>query len=447
LVQENNTASSQATTPVYNASVSDLAYDASVAPRTPVDADVPTSIDTSSSAAAQTPTQAAVLTGLALTAYEASAYEYEGGVEQDYLQTITSGFMWSPNAAAGIETVNGTYTLFVKVMQLYPGGSWPFTAGGCLITTYDDTPTYPYQTIDSIAGSYYYEDVIQFSGYTSYNSMNYFFQTQYSWQTTPFVVAITVDTLASTVTYRAFHKLYSVPMTYMEYLSEVRPPLHVSLNAYGLNFGAFHAGIAGGANMQFVAAGLIAGNVTDQQIQDYTNAKDARGIFGNDMRSYWVASTLQGDQNIDPVKSLPDLVGNNMMFVNGNITRSDMYPIPKPNQFTAELSISDYLSSQAMTNAEFNSDALAGIVSEALSAAEVPVSAFSFTGIIYPPVAIYVSTKVSVTPDAYITFAVKCVKAYLTNDPGTQATLVDSAGTEALFVNEPGTIAVLIKCR
>jgi len=255
--------------------------------------------------------------------------------------------MWSPNAAAGIETVNGTYTLFVKILQLYPGGSWPFAAGGCLITTYDDYPTYPYQTIDSIAGSYYYEDVIQFSGYTTFSSFNYYFQTQYSWQTTPFVAAITVDTLASTVTYRAFHKLYSSPMTYMEYLSEIRPPLHVSVNAYGLNFGAFHAGIAGGANMQFVAAGLIAGSVTDQQIQDYTYARDARGVFGNDMRSYWVASTLQGDQNIDPVKSLPDLVGNNTMFVNGNIQRSGMFHIPKSNQFTAEAGVDHYTAVEA----------------------------------------------------------------------------------------------------
>ena len=199
--------------------------------------------------------------------------------------------------------------------------------------------------------------------------------------------------------------------------------------------------------MQFVAAGLIAGNVTDQQIQDYTYARDARGVFGNDMRSYWVASTLGGDQNIDPVKSLPDLVGNNAMFVNGNFTRADMYPIPKSNQFTAEAGIAGYLSSQGMVGVNFDSTTLAGIISGTSSAAELLIEGFSFTGIIYPPVNIYVSTKVTVEPDAYIAFAVKCVKAYLTNEPGTQASLVDSAGTEALFVNEPGTIAVLIKCR
>jgi hypothetical protein len=415
--------------------------------RAPVEPDVSAGIANASEAASRVTTQAEAKAGLSLTSYQAASYEYEGGVEQHYLQTISSSFMWSPNAAAGIETVNGTYTLFVKVMQLYPDGSWPFAAGGCLISTYDDTATHPLQTIDAISGSNYYEDVIEFIGYTSYNSINYFSQSQYAWQTTPFVAAITVDTLSSTVSYRAFHKTYATPFGYTDSLSELRPPLHVSLNAYGLNFGAFHAGVAGGANMQFVAAGLIAGSVTDQQIQDYAYARDARGIFGNDMRSYWVASTLEGDQNIDPFKSLPDLVGNYPMIVNGNILRSDMFPIPKPNQFTAEAGIAGYLSSQGMVGVNFDSTTLAGIISGTSSTAEVLVEGFSFTSIVYPPVAIYVSTKVTVEPDAYLTFAVKCVKAYLTNEPGTQATLVDSAGTEALFVNEPGTIAVLIKCR
>lgn len=447
LVETNNAASSQATTAVYNSSVSGITDATIPAPRVPLDSDLATGIANAASNDTQVDVLANVKSGLSLTAYEAAAYEYEGGVEQHYLQTASSGFMWSPNAAAGIEAVNGTYTLFVKVLQLYPGGSWPFAAGGCLISTYDDTATHPLQTIDAISGSNYYEDVIEFIGYTSYNSINYFSQSQYDWQTTPFVAAITVDTLSSTATYRAFHKTYVDPYYYASSFSEVRPPLHVSLNAYGLNFGAFHAGVAGGANMQFVAAGLIAGSVTDQQIQDYAYARDARGIFGNDMRSYWVASTLEGDQNLDPFKSLPDLVGNHTMFVNGNILRTDMYPIPKSNQFTADAGIAGYLSSQGMVGVNFDSTTLAGIISGTSSAAELLIEGFSFTGIIYPPVNIYVSTKVTVEPDAYIAFAVKCVKAYLTNEPGTQATLVDSAGTEALFVNEPGTIAVLIKCR
>ena len=447
LIETNNTASSQATAAVYNSSLSGVTDGVSTVVRAPVEPDVSTGIANASEVASLVTTQAEAKAGLSLTSYQASTYEYEGGVEQHYLQTISSSFMWSPNAAAGIETVNGTYTLFVKVMQLYPDGSWPFAAGGCLISTYDDTATHPLQTIDAISGSNYYEDVIEFVGYTSYNSINYFAQSQYYWQTTPFVAAITVDTLSSTVSYRAFHKAYAAPFGYTDSLSELRPPLHVSLNAYGLNFGAFHAGISGGANMQFVAAGLIAGSVTDQQIQDYTYARDARGIFGNDMRSYWVASTLEGDENIDPFKSLPDLVGNYPMIVNGNILRSGMYPIPKPNQFTAEAGIADYLSSQGMVGVNFDSTTLAGIISGTSSAAELLIEGFSFFGIVYPPVNIYVSTKVTVEPDAYIAFAVKCVKAYLTNEPGTQATLVDSAGTEALFVNEPGTIAVLIKCR
>ena len=447
LIETNNTASSQATAAVYNSSLSGVTDGVSTVVRAPVEPDVSTGIANASEVASLVTTQAEAKAGLSLTSYQASTYEYEGGVEQHYLQTISSSFMWSPNAAAGIETANGTYTLFVKVMQLYPDGSWPFAAGGCLISTYDDTATHPLQTIDAISGSNYYEDVIEFIGYTSYNSINYFAQSQYYWQTTPFVAAITVDTLSSTVSYRAFHKAYAAPFGYTDSLSELRPPLHVSVNAYGLNFGAFHAGISGGANMQFVAAGLIAGSVTDQQIQDYTYARDARGIFGNDMRSYWVASTLEGDENIDPFKSLPDLVGNYPMIVNGNILRSGMYPIPKPNQFTAEAGIADYLSSQGMVGVNFDSTTLAGIISGTSSAAELLIEGFSFFGIVYPPVNIYVSTKVTVEPDAYIAFAVKCVKAYLTNEPGTQATLVDSAGTEALFVNEPGTIAVLIKCR
>jgi len=409
-----------------------------------VSPDALSAIGNTSSLSSEVVTDADIVAGLSSVVSANASYEYEGGVEQHYLQTVINGFMWSPNAAAGIETVTGTYTVFVKILQMYLDGT---ASGGCFISMYDDSPVYPNQVINTISSSYYYDDVIQFDGYRSDGNPNYFGQSQYSWQTTPITASITVDTLAGTVTYRAYHKVANTIYNYTDYPPEIRSPLHVAINAIGLNFGAFHAGIASFAQMKFVAAGLVEGDITDQQIQDYAYTKDARGVFGNSMRSYWVASTLQGDLNIDPFKSLPDLVGNYPMLVNGNILRSDMFPIPKPNQFTAETGIADYLASKAMVGVDFDSTTLAGIIDGSFSPVKIPVSSFSFTSIVYPSVAIYVSTKVTVEPDAYLTFAVKCVKAYLTNEPGTQATLVDSAGTEALFVNEPGTIAVLIKCR
>lgn len=442
LVQSNNTASSQATATVNNSSSSGISSGASVAPSTPVDPDVPVGIDSTASAAGKTVAEAASIIGQALTAYEAAAYEYDGGLEQHYIQTHYSGFMWSPNSATGVELENGKYTIFIKVLSMFNDGSWPYAGGGHLMTAYDDSAS-PAQNLATISSSYYYEDVIQFFGMQSDGSFNFFSQTQFAWQTTPFVASITFDFNAMTVTYKAYHKNYPAIYYYTDSIYEARPPLHIGLNALIANFGMVHSGVMSYSEMKFMAAGLLAGEVTDQQLQDYAFTRDARPIFGSALRSYWAASVIEGD----PALFLPDQVGNFPMYINSYIDRTDQHPVPRANQFTMESGVNSVLSANSMLNVEFDSDALIGVIDGLFAKAEIPLSTFTFAGIIYPPINIYVTTKVSVTPDAYLAFAAKCVKAYLTNEPGTQATFVDSAGTEALFVNEPGTVAVLIKCR
>ena len=414
----------------------------------PIDLDVVSGVEDSASASGQAVLVPLSLQGILNEANEAAAYEYEGGLEQHYLQTAAPGFAWAPMAAAGIEAATGRYSFFVKVLQTHAQGGFPYAPEGYYASVYDDFPVPDGQVVGAIKASStegelgFYGTVP--GGGTDFNSN---FQTQ--WHTTPFVAVLTIDTIAVTAEYRAYHQVYgsslsSGPVS----IAMGRTPLHFCVNAQGFNFGPYHAGSNNFAQMKFIAAGLINNGVTDQQVMDYALSRDARPIFGSTLKSYWTASVIDHDANIDPPLQIVNVVDSSKpLLLNGHFSRSDQYPLPKSNPFTIVNGVDHYLSSRALIQIDPVGDAFADILNEVQSTARFSVQADVFADITYQSVSLYATAQLTITPEAYLAFAVKCVKAYLTNDPGTQATFVDSTGTEALFVNEPGTIAVLIKCR